>query len=51
VEALRSEGIEKVQLWVFASNGEGRGFWKRLGWSERGELVLMSRVIGNNPNA
>jgi ribosomal protein S18 acetylase RimI-like enzyme len=49
--ALRNEGIEKVQIWVFAANTDGQEFWKRLGWRERDELLLMSVVTGDDPNA
>ena len=49
--ALKMEGIEKVHLWVKAENEIGKGFWSHLGWSERTEIVLMSIVTGQNPNA
>ncbi|MDB5310358.1 MAG: family N-acetyltransferase [Gemmataceae bacterium] len=49
--ALKADGIEKVHLWVYAANEPGKGFWKHLGWRERTELVLMSVVTGDNPNA
>jgi ribosomal protein S18 acetylase RimI-like enzyme len=51
VAALRAQGIDKVQLFVLSSNLAGRDFWKRLGWSERQDVLLMSRVTGDSPNA
>ena len=49
--ALRAEGIEKVHLWVKADNAAGKSFWNRLGWREREDIVMMSIVTGDNPNA
>src|SRR5213076_337534 len=37
--ALKAEGIDKVNLWVKADNADGLKFWKRLGGSERTDLV------------
>jgi ribosomal protein S18 acetylase RimI-like enzyme len=48
---LRSEGIEKVHLWVKADNDLGKAFWNHLGWRERADISLMSIVTGDNPNA
>jgi ribosomal protein S18 acetylase RimI-like enzyme len=42
---MAKSGIEKCHLMVEPSNVEGRGFWKSLGWMERPDVVLMSRVI------
>ncbi|HEY1188353.1 MAG TPA: GNAT family N-acetyltransferase [Gemmata sp.] len=50
-EALKVEGIEKINLWVKADNAAGLAFWKHLGGSERTELVVVSIVTGDNPNA
>lgn len=49
--ALKAEGIEKVHLWVKADNDAGKSFWNYLGWRERTDIVLMSIVTGDNPNA
>jgi len=37
-------GIRKWHLFVFEDNPEAITFWSKLGWSERVELVTMSRV-------
>jgi N-acetylglutamate synthase len=44
--ALKAEGIDKTHLFVFGANESGRAFWKRAGWYERPELVLMSYDMG-----
>jgi len=49
--ALKSDGIEKVILFVKADNRAGVEFWKRLGWDERPDVSPMSIVTGDDPNA
>jgi ribosomal protein S18 acetylase RimI-like enzyme len=49
--ALKSEGIEKVNFWVKADNAAGLAFWHRLGGRERPELVTVSLILVDNPNA
>ena len=51
VAALSAEGIEKVNFWVKADNADGLAFWKRLGGRERDDLVIVSIITGDNPNA
>jgi len=41
--ALKSIGIPKCHIVVFARNRSGRQFWKQIGWVERTELRMMSR--------
>lgn len=41
---LRLAGIAKCHLFVFASNGSGRAFWRSIGWTERQELIMMSTM-------
>ena len=38
---LRKAGIQKCNIFIFASNAEGMKFWTRTGWSLRTELRLM----------
>lgn len=38
---LRSAGIAKACIVVYAHNEAGRAFWRRLGWTARDDLVLM----------
>lgn len=49
--ALKAEGIEKINLWVKADNASGLTFWKSVGGCERPELVTVSLITGDNPNA
>jgi ribosomal protein S18 acetylase RimI-like enzyme len=49
--ALKREAIEKVNFPVMADNAEGLAFWKRMGGRERADLVLVSIVLSDNPNA
>lgn len=49
--ALKAEGIEKVNFWVKADNAAGLAFWNRVGGRERPDLVTVSIILGDNPNA
>ena len=49
--ALKAEGIEKINLWVKANNTTGLAFWNRVGGRERTDIVTVSIITGNNPNA
>ena len=46
LSALASAGIQKCNIFVFAENRAGIGFWKRTGWSEYDDLVLMFKKTG-----
>jgi ribosomal protein S18 acetylase RimI-like enzyme len=45
LSGLAEAGIEKCHIFVYADNTEAISFWKRIGWVERTELVIMSRDI------
>lgn len=45
MEALRSLGINKVALVVFSKNGAGNGFWEKLGFTTRDDLIYRNRAI------
>jgi N-acetylglutamate synthase len=49
--ALKAEGIEKINLWVKADNAAGLEFWKRIGGQARGDIVTVSFILSDNPNA
>jgi ribosomal protein S18 acetylase RimI-like enzyme len=40
--ALKQVGVDRCHIFVYAENEAGRAFWKRVGWYERTELMLMS---------
>lgn len=46
--ALRGERIEKCHLFVFADNTDARSFWKAVGWTDRGDLRVLSRFTVDN---
>ncbi len=48
--ALKAEGIEKINFWVKADNAAGLAFWNRVGGRERTDLVIVSLILGDNPN-
>jgi ribosomal protein S18 acetylase RimI-like enzyme len=43
--ALRSEGIRKCTILVYADNEKGKQFWRKLGWNERADLEPMQTAI------
>ena len=42
VECLEREGIQKCHVMVFASNEEGKAFWRKAGFHPRGDLEIFS---------
>lgn len=46
LSALEAEGIAKAALVVFADNEPGNGFWERMGFARRNDLVYRNRKIG-----
>ena len=46
LDGLRALGIEKVNIFVYADNDDGRAFWEAIGWAGRADLLVMQRVIG-----
>lgn len=45
VFALMQIGIAKCHLFVFGENQEAINFWKKVGWSQRVELMMMSQHL------
>ena len=45
LEALHAEGISKVALVVFERNERGNGFWERMGFIERSDLVYRNKAL------
>lgn len=45
VNALDEEGINKIGLVAFAKNEIGNGFWKKMGFSVRDDLVYRNKNI------
>lgn len=42
-DALVAIGVNKCHLMVVQGNERALEFWRSMGWSERGDIVLMSR--------
>jgi len=45
VDALKSEGITKVALVVFAHNTPGNAFWEKRGFKVRNDLVYRDKAL------
>ncbi|MCL2867436.1 MAG: GNAT family N-acetyltransferase [Clostridia bacterium] len=45
LDALRAEGISKVALVVFERNERGNGFWERMGFTVRPDLVYRNKAL------
>ena len=45
LDALKKEGINKVALVVFERNETGNGFWEKMGFSARGDLVYRNKAL------
>ena len=43
--ALAATGIDKCHLFVFGGNSAGVAFWKRIGWTERTDLAILSTQV------
>jgi len=42
---LKTAGIEKCHIMVFANNQEGLAFWEKMGWKLRDDISLLSRSV------
>lgn len=40
---LGSSGIQKCNIFLFSDNEPGEGFWKHIGWKERGDLKVLQK--------
>ncbi len=45
MDALEQEGITKVALVAFARNEKGNGFWEKMGFALRDDLVYRNKTI------
>lgn len=48
---LLAIGIEKVHCDVFRTNRAALRFWRAAGWQKRADLVRLSIVVSDDPNA
>ena len=42
---LKAVGIQKCHLFVFVENEDARAFWRHVDWTERDELVMVSKYL------
>ena len=45
VDALKSEGISKIALVVFAHNNPGNKFWEKMGFLTRTDLIYRNKSL------
>lgn len=45
LQALQALGIQKCHLFLIETNLEGRKFWKKVGWTLRRDIAVMSKNI------
>ena len=45
LNALKQQGINKVNLVVFAHNEKGNDFWERVGFTQRPDLIYRNRTL------
>ena len=51
LDELRALGIAKANIFVYGANTEGQAFWRATGWFGREDLLLMQRVLIDDPKA
>jgi ribosomal protein S18 acetylase RimI-like enzyme len=49
--ALAAVGVDKCHLMVLPENDAARTFWRRIGWHERHDVLLMSHVRSGTATA
>ena len=47
LEALKAQGINKVNLVAFAGNERGNAFWEGMGFTRRPDLVYRDRALAD----
>ncbi len=45
MNALEEQGINKVALVVFEHNNSGNGFWEKVGFDKRNDLIYRNKAI------
>jgi len=45
MSALRAISIDKAHIFVIEDNESGKVFWRKVGWQERDDLTVMSRMV------
>ena len=45
LRALKEAGMQKTHIFIFDSNANGIAFWKSVGWANRSDISVMSKII------
>lgn len=45
MNTLDEQGINKVALVVFENNDSGNGFWEKIGFDKRNDLIYRNKAI------
>ena len=45
LSVLQAVGIQKCHLFIFNNNTDGIRFWNKIGWTQRFDISLISKVI------
>ena len=45
LRALKEAGMQKAHIFIFDSNANGIAFWKSVGWANRSDISVMSKII------
>ncbi|MEN8613900.1 GNAT family N-acetyltransferase [Dehalogenimonas sp. THU2] len=45
LDALKARGIQKCHLFIFNTNEAGINFWQKLGWTQRQDISVISKVM------
>ena len=47
LNALKAQGINKVNLVAFAHNEKGNAFWEKMGFTQRPDLIYRDRTLAD----
>lgn len=47
LNALKAQGINKVNLVAFARNEKGNAFWEKMGFTQRPDLIYRNRTLAD----
>ena len=45
MNTLEEQGINEVALVVFENNNSGNGFWEKIGFDKRNDLIYRNKAI------
>ena len=45
LRTLKEAGMQKTHIFIFNSNADGITFWKSVGWANRSDISVISKII------